>query len=541
MSEADPFRDSALEPGSAPWCARHRVLLFALTLGALAHLAPFVRYLTDDTFIHLQFAKNLIAGEGFSFNAGTPTYGATSPLWVFLLVLVGRFIPGADAAPSESAPLPALAGIAKVWGALCLVGTMFALVRLGRTLGWRPWMALGAGALLAAHAWSARWAISGMETPLAVFLVTVSLMAVASAIESGRGYFVAGLFLGVATLARPECWLLLLLGLCVIGWAAWPVRGRRLASTLTGAAFATIPWFLIAWSWFHRILPNTGAAKAGAALDPGLALTAIRSSIRIVLSTDALPVALAVIALALAGPSLLRRMPRGRRAIWILVAAWPVALALGLAYGGVQIVSRYLLPAVPSILLLGMASLDWAMARWIPRGRAIAALAFFTLYAAQNVTITSRFSAPHALRHTAGLRTSLAAFGLWAKENTPAGTSFAIPDIGAFGFYSDRPVLDLFGLVTPVMAPIAVREGYDAVVFGLLFEKAGRPAYLIDRARDANRLDPEGDPTSPYRFVSARSIPDLGITRPGEYVYSLYKIQWDHYDRLHPRFAEGSP
>ena len=45
------------------------------------------------------------------------------------------------------------------------------------------------------------------------------------------------------------------------------------------------------------------------------------------------------------------------------------------------------------------------------------------------------------------------------------------------------------------------------------------------------------DPANPYVFTVAREISDLGITRPTPYVYSLYSIRWDVYDRMHPRLA----
>jgi hypothetical protein len=82
-----------------------------------------------------------------------------------------------------------------------------------------------------------------------------------------------------------------------------------------------------------------------------------------------------------------------------------------------------------------------------------------------------------------------------------------------------------------------VHEGYDAIVDRLLFERVGRPLNLIDRAREENRLARTEDPADPYVFITARSIPDLGITRPVPFVYSLYSIRWDVYDRMHPRLA----
>ncbi len=535
MSASDPRAVTARPQDS--WRRRHTAALAGVVLLALAHLAPFVNYLTDDTFIHLQFAKHLIGGGGFAFNSGEPTYGATSPLWVLLLAGIGRFLPGTATTPNDPFRMPELAWVAKAWGAVFVTLSVLLLARLGRALGWRPASALAAAMLLGVHAWSARWAISGMETALAVFLVVLALGALAKTLIEGKGALAAGVLLGLATMARPECWLLVALGMVAIGFSGEGGRGKRLLVAMAGVAVGAGPWLVTAWLWFHRLLPNTSAAKAGAWFDPGLMLAALRTSLRILISTDAIPIALAVVALALAGPLLARSLPCGRRAFWVVVAAWPVVLVAGLAAGGVQVISRYLLPAVPSVLLLGVASLGWASSRLGARGKTAAALVLVAIYGAPNVYLTARYSAPHAWRHTAGLRSSLAMFGLWARTHTPPTTMIATPDIGAVGYYSDRRVLDLFGLVTPAMAPIAVHEGYDAVVDRLLFERVGRPDYLIDRAREPNRLARDEEPANPYAFLMARSIPDLGITRPTRYVYSLYVIRWDVYDRMHPRIA----
>src|SRR5688572_6774846 len=46
-----------------------------------------LEYSPDDTFIYLQYAKNISAGSGFAFNSHEPSYGVTSPLWVLLLTI----------------------------------------------------------------------------------------------------------------------------------------------------------------------------------------------------------------------------------------------------------------------------------------------------------------------------------------------------------------------------------------------------------------------------------------------------------------------
>jgi hypothetical protein len=42
----------------------------------------------------------------------------------------------------------------------------------------------------------------------------------------------------------------------------------------------------------------------------------------------------------------------------------------------------------------------------------------------------------------------------WIEENTPPGTIIAVHDIGAVGYLTDRPLLDLAGLITPEVIPI---------------------------------------------------------------------------------------
>ncbi|MBT3317251.1 hypothetical protein HN388_04650, partial [bacterium] len=59
-------------------------LLPAIALFAVAGLL-LINYVTDDTYIHMCYAKNLIEHQEMSFNVGEPTYGATSPLWIILI------------------------------------------------------------------------------------------------------------------------------------------------------------------------------------------------------------------------------------------------------------------------------------------------------------------------------------------------------------------------------------------------------------------------------------------------------------------------
>jgi len=320
-------------------------------------------------------------------------------------------------------------------------------------------------------------------------------------------------------------------------WLGAERRSRRALETLGGLALVVTPWLITAWSWFHKLVPNTAAAKAGALLHPGLIVAGLHSAFQVELVADALPLAFFVLVLAFGSRSTALPAAGGRRVFWLACLAWPALLVLSLALQGVQVVSRYLVPAAPCILLLGIASLRWVVASTFPKRYGLALGLLAAAFVAQNAAFTAFVSVPNTRAHTHGLRASLVDIGIWARDRTPPRTWFAVADIGAFGYYSERRVLDLYGLVTPELAPITVRDGYDAVVRRCLFEVAGRPEYLIDRHPVEGRLAMTLDEPSPYRFLFSRRIENLGITRPGGFHYSVYAIDWTVVDQTRQRVA----
>src|ERR1700704_2241029 len=62
-------------------------LCFFLTAAALVWLVFSYGYIEDDAYIHLEFARSIAEGHGFSFN-GRQVNGDTAPLWVVFLVAI---------------------------------------------------------------------------------------------------------------------------------------------------------------------------------------------------------------------------------------------------------------------------------------------------------------------------------------------------------------------------------------------------------------------------------------------------------------------
>jgi hypothetical protein len=111
----------------------------------------------DDSFIHLQFARNLAAGRGLSYNPGELVTGSTAPLWTALLALLA-YLPGSPVA------------WAQLLGSVLYLATVDATWRLARELGLSRGLAALAGCLTLGTGWLAWSALSGMEVPLFALL-----------------------------------------------------------------------------------------------------------------------------------------------------------------------------------------------------------------------------------------------------------------------------------------------------------------------------------------------------------------------------------
>src|SRR5579872_2987679 len=150
-------------------------------LAEIARLKGGLGFPLDDSWIHLQFARNLAAGAGLSYNPGELVTGSTAPLWTALLAI-----------------LLYLAGIDATW-------------RLARELGVGRGLAAVAAGLTLSTSWLVWAALSGMEVPLFVLLSLWGM--ILHLRERSRPDLppLSLAVLAVAVLARPEALLLLLL------------------------------------------------------------------------------------------------------------------------------------------------------------------------------------------------------------------------------------------------------------------------------------------------------------------------------------------
>ena len=518
MSEREPGPAS----GGYPTIERAALTLALLLMAGLAW--PLRHYVTDDTYIHLRYAQQLAHGNGFVFNTGERVYGTTSPLWV--LALAEGMALGIDGLLASK-----LIGAVATLAALLL---WWLLVR--RTLG-SPWLRACATVAWAGHAWMLRWSLSGMETPLAVCLVLAGCVAFTAGQQGGpaRGrsaqLSLASVLWALAGLTRPECALLLPLWAFLLIVDLGPREGLKLAvRRLWPGALVFSGWLAFAWGWFGHLWPNTLAAKVAGGEGLAYHVDQLVRQGGIVATTDA---AMVVVVLVLLARRLVRRewpvwSPVTRFLPWIWMAAVPVLYVVR----GVPVLSRYLVPLLPLLAWLAWLLLDRALAGARPRAAAAVGLAVAAVALAQNLVTYERIVRPQVDSFTAGMHASLEPWGRWFADHSSADAVIAAPDIGALGYFSQRRVVDLAGLVTPAMVPILQRVSPEDAVANFEFMKFSRPDFVVDRADSAWDLERRSRFANALARVGAATLPNLGVARPQPAIYSFYRVNWALVDSI---------
>ncbi len=506
--------------GPITWPERW-ALAGGLLLGAVL-MWPLRGYVTDDTFIHLQYARHVADGQGLVFNVGERVYGCTSPLWVALL---------ADAMALGFDGLQA----ARAIGVAATLASIVLVLQLMRRTVRTPSLRAAATLAWASNAWMARWSTSGMETPLAVALVLAGFVAFTEGQRWGARPVRTGALWALAALTRPEAaFLLLLWGVFLLIEADSRDGLRRLVFGALAPVCVYGGWLMFARLYYGTFWPQTLAAKtAGGA---GLAYHAenLWRQARIVGATDGLLVLVLVLALIFGGR---RLWPGGIPAQRLVPWVWVLALPALYAARGVPVISRYLLPLLPILAWLAWRAAErWWVGDAPAPGRlrmaAVLAATLAALVITQNVIVYRTQVLPHVRSFSPALERSLVTWGRWFARHSAPDAVIATPDIGAIGYFSGRRVVDLVGLVTPQMIPLLARETPEAAVAGFSFAAFSRPEYLVDRASEPYALLTHSRYAACLTPLGEARVPNLGLARPESVAYSFYRVDWAVFDSL---------
>jgi hypothetical protein len=467
--------------------------LAALLVGLLYVLMSswgfgFTGFPLDDAWIHQTYARNLAQTGQLAFVPGLTSAGSTAPLWSVLL------------------SLGYLLGVPfRLWtyglGILLLALTGWTMARLGsRLFPKRRWVGLLAG-LFCLFEWHLAWAaVSGMETILfvwlSVLLVERYLANDAAAGSSLRPAADLGLGLlgGLLILTRPEgLGLVGLIGLDMAyrGWSVNSGSGAFVGPLmkrwvwLSGGVGLLLGPYLLFHLWLTGLpLPNTFYAKQaeyGLILNSfplwwrlfgnfGPPVDTVQGVFRVVFIGAQL---LLIPGLLLAAWLTIKER---RSTLWFVWVWWLSYLLLyGLRLPVTYQHGRYQIPAIPWIILLGV----WGTVRLVDMllGRGVVGRAVGRVLVISLLILTPVFTLIGAQAYGRDVRiieTEMVVTARWLAEHTDPGALLAVHDIGAIGYYTQRPLIDLAGLITPEIIPI-IRD--EAAL--LDFIEARQAEYLV--------------------------------------------------------------
>ena len=218
-----------------------RLLLFALPFIValfLVTVSKHFNYTPDDTYIYLQFAKNIIHGNGVSFNPGEPTYGFTSPLWLLLIALSGRL--GVDLYTAAKSLDLVFAGVALI---------LFYL--LANEVIRDAAVSICATVAFSLNIWFLRWTGTGMETSLSIVLLLASILFCLR-----NRYILSIIFAALLTLVRPETAFLAGLIVADLFVNSQEKRSATNLSVKLLLVYVAIvaPWLIYAFWYFQRLI-----------------------------------------------------------------------------------------------------------------------------------------------------------------------------------------------------------------------------------------------------------------------------------------------
>lgn len=502
--------------------------LFGLQLDALVALC------SDDAFYYFKIARNIVHGQGCTFDGIAPTNGF-HPAWMVCILPVFWLFP----ADLETPVRIVLAGN----GLLC-AATLILVYRLVH-----GYVAKGVGSVAVAACLlpNVLFAMTnGMETGLALCAVATLLwLCFRKRIHdptAGPGLTVMfGLCLGVICLCRLDMVFLfvaaVLLALldAVLHMTSFRASVARLAALGSGFALVVSPYLIWNFAYFGHVMPVSGAIKSS--------FPSVREPLELhddMFIGAALLVGMwfLVIVLVLVDPDKCRRVVQLVRApITLLLVActchfahaflfltwgvyWWHFAVYGLTFGFIlaQTVDRF--------------TLSYPRARRI----AIGGIVISTFAVAAGLTY-------HALQIKAAQHRAWLDGANWARRHTPKDTIFAIKDAGLFGYFSDRRTINLDGKANGYAYRVALYDGdvqgylrssnveyiadirarYRNGTYSIVIPRASQtPVFLtMDESQEVYRSDgfepnPRrfGDPTR--RFFAVWSVPSMDVSNAND-------------------------
>ena len=387
-------------------------------LVAVAGLALFSPFVTDDAFISLRYARHLAEGYGIVWNQGqAPVEGYSN----FLHVMIG--------AAAIRLDLPAI-GVLRAVNWLSALGIVVLIHRYVARETKTKWLPSAAALIVAVHVPLAFWAASGLETAVYGCLCLLGVFLYVSPHTANRR--ASSLAFLLAALTRPEGVLFFAAAAIVALFSEGKAFLRSHGSWVLTFALPYGIYTLWRLLYFGALFPTSVLYKTGAP-EPGQIVIAFVRDFPFVML------------LALVAPF----WRRGRAGV---IPALLIACYFAILWNVQPVIAhlhRFLVPIVPFAVVLAVIALEElpararrAHVRAALRAIPVAGIILWALVNPHTGVMAAQRSVVRLEERMAG-RMKLADF-LHTRLRNDA--TVAIGDVGVVGYLLANPILDSFGL-----------------------------------------------------------------------------------------------
>ena len=435
--------------------------LFILIFLSLLTIFLFFKFSTEDSYITYRYAKNLVNGKGFVYNQSEKFLGTTAPFYGLLLAFFGFL----------GFNIPTIGGLLSTFS-LGLTAILIYLLTLRKGY---PLVGLLSGLFILLNPW---FLITfGSETFFQLLMVVSAFY-----FYDQKKYTPAVIFCALAFLVRADG----IIPVAVIS-IDYIIKNKKIPLK-QGILFVILcaPLFLFYHFSFNSFLPATLEAKQ-AQYASGLwrgFLPGILNFMGLLLKKNNLLLSFAPL-LIIGGVAILLL---GR--IWYLFILWAMLHTLGYTFLKVSFYHWYPVPLIFLLMMTCAFSLhfikstphalekhrikNWnvkifkreikmstkkfrVLGPFLKWGHRILWIAILGFTAIALVGGTKSYYDEYTILPFPKLELYTQA-GKWAAANTEPDSSIAFIEVGYFGYYAQRKIIDLAGLITPRVSS-HIREG----------------------------------------------------------------------------------
>jgi hypothetical protein len=425
---------------------------------------------SDDSYIHLQIARNLLTSGLWGVNPGSRCNLSTAPLFTLSLAAALYFFKSSTVLVMQIASCIATS--------LGLIAIFLRLEVTTRRNHIASLLGLGTAAF-ACNLW--RWNGTIMETTFAFCTVSWLLLLLADFNLTKVRAAEAGILLGLSVLLRPE--LFILLPVCCILIVRLAPPARRLSSLLSVALTGACPpaaWLLFSKVYFGTFLPTTFYAKtAGALIFWNIDI--MRESVELIAFSLLFPTLLFLLCLLFLRGKL-RHLPNH--------LALPVLACLGiltfyyLRAPGLEAPGRYLLPMFPLFAVSAGELLAVTMRQRssvIPGrlGWSTAVVTVLVSHLLLSLYFNARLITPVLQAFQTGYYASMCNASEYIARTRPGSVALVYIDIGVVAYCSNGRfvIADGGGLASPELAHHSLQEQIVLAKPDLVLESQGDSSF----------------------------------------------------------------